>query len=159
MIFAVLNYRKEVQFQVPFDGVWWVEHEGWLRAQRVIAGGPGEKAGIKDGDELVAINNQTVNTIPQLTGRIFRLGVWTNATYSLVRHEVPLDVPIILVPADKSLNNGFRLIALIYLGIGLYVLLRRWSAPKSTHFYVFCLVSFVFYSFHYVGKLNAFDQV
>ena len=159
VIFAVLNYRKEVQFQVPFDGVWWVEHEGWLRAQRVIAGGPGEKAGIKDGDELVAINNQTVNTIPQLTGRIFRLGVWTNATYSLVRHEVPLDVPIILVPADKSLNNGFRLIALIYLGIGLYVLLRRWSAPKSTHFYVFCLVSFVFYSFHYVGKLNVFDQV
>ncbi len=157
-IFAALNFRKELQFQVPYDGVWWVEHEGWLQAQRVLAGSPGEKAGIKQGDELVAINNQTVNTVPQLTARVFRVGIWTSATYSLVRNEVPLNVPIILVPADKSLYVGLRLIALIYLGIGLYVLLRRWSAPKSTHFYVFCLVSFVFYSFHYVGNWSAFDQ-
>src|SRR5579885_2338702 len=28
---------------------------------------------------------------------------------------------------------------------------------SSTHFYIFCLVSFIFYSFHYTGKLNAFD--
>ena len=159
VIFAALNFRKEIQYQVPYDGVWWAEHEGWLRAQRVLAGSPGEKAGIKQGDELVAINNQTINTVPQLTARVFRVGIWTSATYSLVRNEVPLNVSIILVPADKSLNNGFRLIALVYLGIGLYVLLRRWSAPKSTHFYVFCLVSFVFYSFHYVGKWNAFDQI
>jgi len=46
---------------------------------------------------------------------------------------------------------------LIYLGIGLYVLFRRWTAPGSTHFYVFCLVSFIFYTFKYTGKLNAFD--
>ena len=52
-----------------------------------------------------------------------------------------------------------RLIALVYLGIGIYVLLRRWTAPKSTHFYVFCLVSFIFYSFHYTGKLNQFDWI
>jgi PAS domain S-box-containing protein len=41
----------------------------------------------------------------------------------------------------------------------MYVLLRRWTAPKSTHFYVFCLVSFIFYSFHYTGKLNDFDWI
>ena len=70
-----------------------------------------------------------------------------------------LEAPLILVPADRSLNLGLRLIALVYLGIGLYVLLRRWTAPKSTHFYVFCLVSFVFYSFHYTGKLNDFDWI
>ena len=55
------------------------------------------------------------------------------------------------------MNQGLRLIALIYLGIGLYVLFRRWTAPKSTHFYIFCLVSFVLYSFHSTGKHNAFD--
>src|SRR5205085_11541176 len=40
---------------------------------------------------------------------------------------------------------------------GIFVLLRRWTAPKSAHFYVFCLVSFIFYAFKYTGKLNAFD--
>ena len=70
-----------------------------------------------------------------------------------------MEAPLILVPADRSLYGGLRLIALVYLGIGLYVLLRRWTAPKSTHFYVFCLVSFIFYSFHYTGKLNDFDWI
>ncbi len=37
--------------------------------------------------------------------------------------------------------------------------MRRWTAPKSAHFYLFCLVSFVFYSFHYTGKLNDFDWI
>jgi len=45
----------------------------------------------------------------------------------------------------------------VYLGIGLYVLFRRWTARRSTHFYIFCLISFVLYSFHYTGKLNDFD--
>src|SRR5260370_4318798 len=47
--------------------------------------------------------------------------------------------------------------AAIYLGIGFYVLLRGWTAPGSTHFYIFCLVSFIAYSFKYTGKLNDFD--
>jgi PAS domain S-box-containing protein len=158
VLFAIFNFRSELQRQVPYDGVWWVEHEGWLSARRVIPGSPADKAGIKQGDELVAINDQTLNTIPQLTARTFRVGVWTHTSYSLVRNEIPVTVSIILVPTDKSLYVGLRLIALIYLGIGLYVLLRRWTAPKSTHFYVFCLVSFVFYSFHYVGNWSFFDQ-
>ena len=29
---------------------------------------------------------------------------------------------------------------------------------KAVHFYVFCLVSFILYSFHYSGKLDSFDQ-
>ena len=64
---------------------------------------------------------------------------------------------MILVPAERSLNYWLRFIALIYLGIGLYVLLRRWTAPSSTHFYIFCLVSFIFYAFKFTGKLNQFD--
>jgi len=40
-----------------------------------------------------------------------------------------------------------------------YVLMRRWTAPKAGHFYLFCLVSFVFYSFKFTGKLNDFDWI
>ena len=41
----------------------------------------------------------------------------------------------------------------------MYVLLRRWTAVGSLHFYIFCLVSFVFYSLHFTGKLNTFDWI
>jgi two-component system, NtrC family, sensor kinase len=159
VVFAGFNFNAEWKFQVPNDGVWWVEHDGRLTADRVEPSGPGAKAGIKPGDQLVAVNGQEVRTMSGLQRQLYRNGVWSKAAYSLLRHAVPLDSSVILVPAERSLNNWLRLIALIYLGIGLYVLLRRWTAPGSTHFYIFCLVSFIAYSFKYTGKLNDFDWI
>jgi len=159
VVFAAFNFNSEWKFLVPDDGVWWVEHGGRLTADRVEPSGPGAKSGIKAGDQLVSINGQEVQNMSGLERQLYRNGVWSKAAYSLLRQSVPLDSSVILVPAERSLNNWLRLIALIYLGIGLYVLLRRWTAPGSTHFYIFCLVSFIAYSFKYTGKLNDFDWV
>src|SRR5579862_5154010 len=157
VVFAGFNLQKERDSAGPDDGVWWVEHNGYLLADRVDPNGPGAKAGIKINDQLVSVNGQEVNSTPGLVRQLYRSGVWSKATYSLIRKSVTLESSVILVPADRSLNNSLRLIALIYLGIGIYVLLRRWTAPGSTHFYIFCLVSFIAYSFKYTGKLDAFD--
>jgi PAS domain S-box-containing protein len=157
VVFAGLNLNSELHVQVPDDGVWWVENGGRLRADRVDPNGPGAKGGIKPGDQLISIDGQDIQNMSGLERQLYRSGVWSKAGYSLLRQSVPLDSSVILVPAERSLNNWLRLIALIYLGIGLYVLLRRWTAPGSTHFYIFCLVSFVAYSFKYTGKLNDFD--
>ncbi|MBV8475611.1 MAG: GAF domain-containing protein [Acidobacteria bacterium] len=154
---AWINFQKERDFQVPYDGVWWIERGGKLAADRVEASGPGARAGIKQGDELVAIDSRPVEKLATLIQEQYRDGIYWRARYSLVRHTIPLEAEVVLVPADRSLYTPLRIIGLVYLGIGLYVLLRRWTAPKSTHFYLFCLVSFVFYSFHFTGKLNQFD--
>jgi PAS domain S-box-containing protein len=156
-VLAVINYRVESRFEVPYDGVWWVEHHGQLTAHRVDAEGPGGRAGIRSGDQLIAVDKREVKNTPALMRQLYHSGVWSKTTYSLLRQSVPVDVVVVLVPADRSLNTWLRLIALIYLGIGLYVLLRRWTAHGSTHFFIFCVVSFVFYSFKYTGKLNDFD--
>jgi two-component system NtrC family sensor kinase len=157
VVFAGFNLQKESESAAPDDGVWWVEHDGRLVADRVDPAGQGARGGIKTGDQLVSINGQEVKTTPNLERQLYRTGVWLTAHYSLIRGSVTLDSNVLLVPADRSLNNSLRLIALIYLGIGIYVLLRRWTAPGSTHFYIFCLVSFIAYSFKYTGKLNDFD--
>ena len=157
IVFAGINFQKEGQSAVPDDGVWWVEHGGRLIADRIDPNGPGARAGIKVDDQLISVNGQEIKNTSGLVRQLYRTGVWSKATYSLVRHSVPLDSNVILAPADRSLNNWLRVIALIYLGIGLYVLLRRWTATGSTHFYIFCLVSFIAYSFKYTGKLDPFD--
>jgi len=41
VVYAGYNLSAERQFQVPDDGVWWVEHQAKLTADRVDAGGPG----------------------------------------------------------------------------------------------------------------------
>jgi len=157
VVFAGFNFDRERASAVPDDGVWWVEHNGRLVADRVDPNGPAAKAGIKAEDQLVSVNGQEVKSTPALVRQLYRTGVWSKASYSLMRQSVMLDSSVILVPADRSLNDWLRLISLIYLGIGVYVLLRRWTAPGSTHFYIFCLVSFIAYSFKYTGKLNDFD--
>jgi len=158
-VFAWINFQKEHEFQIPSDGVWWVERGGCLVADRVEPNGPGDKAGIREGDQLSTVNGREVKAASGLQRQIYGIGVWSKATYSVVRRSVAVDSVVILVPADRSLSDWLRLIALIYLGIGIYVLLRRWTAPSATHFYVFCLVSFILYSFHYTGKLNEFDLI
>jgi len=157
--FAGINLAKEREFQVATDGVRWVEGSNGLIAQRIEENGPGEKAGIKQGDGLSAVGQRNITDAATLERQLYHIGPWSKATYSLVRQSVSLDTTVILVPPDKSLNTWLRLIALIYLCIGIYVLLRRWTAAGSTHFYIFCLVSFVFYAFKYTGKLNGFDWI
>ncbi len=157
VVFAGFNFQSERKITAPDDGVKWVEQGGALIADDVDPDGPGVKAGIKPGDQLISVNGQEVKNTSGLERQLYRTGAWQKATYSLVRHSVPLDSNVILEPADRTIKNYLRGIALIYLGIGIYVLLRRWTAPGSTHFYIFCLVSFIAYSFHLTGKLDAFD--
>jgi two-component system, NtrC family, sensor kinase len=157
VVYAGYNLQVEHEFQLVTDGVGWVENHGSLLAHRVGADGPGDKAGIKPGDVLVSVNQHELRDEGDLVRQLYRAGPWSKATYSIVRQSVPVDTVVVLMPADRTEYQWLRLIGLIYLGIGLYVLLRRWTAPGSAHFYIFCLVSFIFYSFHYTGKLNGFD--
>ena len=164
VVFAVINWQKEGQYSTPWDGVWWKEDSNGLVARGLIPDGPGAKAGIKIGDHLLRINDQpsdrAIRNIVEFENLLYRAGVYSKVTYVVDRQGVKFEAgPVIPIPADNSMKTGQRLIALIYLGIGFYVLFRRWTAPKSTHFYAFCLVSFVLYSFHYTGKLNTFDWI
>ncbi len=158
MVCAGFNLVQENRYQSPTDGVWWIEAPGGLKAERVPANSPGERAGVKPGDLLAAANNQPMVVGADLAREMWRTGANLTIHYTLVRRGIRLsDVPVILDATDRSLHQGFRFIALVYLGIGLYVLLRRWTAPHSTHFYIFCLVSFVLYSFWYTGKFDDLD--
>src|SRR5260370_9129035 len=160
IVFAVINFQKERQFPKPVDGVRWLEDRGSIIASAVAPGGPGDNAGIKPGDHLLAINDQPIARAADIQHELFRAGAWSKARYKPDRHGIEVDAPSgILIDADNTLNQGKRLIALIYLGIRLYVLFRRWTAPKCTHVSVFCLFSSSLVSFHYTGKLNAFDSI
>lgn len=156
-VFAVQNFLQEDRYPKPVDGVTWLEAPGGLIAEHVLPNGPGQRAGVKEKDLLVEANNQPTTRLASLVRVMFRTGPYRTVTYSVIRSGVKLDIPLVLEAQDHSLNQGMRLIALVYLCIGLYILFRRWTAPRSMHFYVFCLVSFILYAFRYTGKFNTFD--
>src|SRR5207253_4279837 len=58
VVLAWINFQKEREFQIPSDGVWWVESNGILTARQLEPDGPGDKGGIKTGHQLVAGNQR-----------------------------------------------------------------------------------------------------
>jgi two-component system NtrC family sensor kinase len=92
-----------------------------------------------------------------------RTGSYFEIDYRIMRSGAamgrPLEIEVIPEPMDRSLELGQRLIGLVYLAIGIYVLFRRWSAPRATHFYLFCLVSFALYALKYTGTFHALDWI
>jgi two-component system NtrC family sensor kinase len=162
---AVANLLQESSYNSPTDGARKKETDGGLLLYSVPPGTPADRAGIRAGDILTAIEGTPTTRVADAERAIYRQGVWSHATYTLQRttkdgHTATFPVQLILEPSsdyDRSNFQMLRLIALVYLAIGLYVLFRRWTAPKSTHFYVFCLVSFVLYAFKFTGQLDALD--
>jgi two-component system, NtrC family, sensor kinase len=162
VLLGVLNFAQEGQSALPWDGVWWTEaanHAG-LIAEKVPPGTPGKLAGLQEGDVLSAVNDVPVNRISDFERELYRIGPFGDAHYTISREGIHLEAPFLVIPEkqDRSLDQALRVIALIYLAIGIYVLFRRWTAPRATHFYVFCLVSFALYALHYTGMMDGLDK-
>jgi PAS domain S-box-containing protein len=166
-VLAVLNLLEQRQFPQPDDGVWWGEAAGGLHAEKVLPDKPGQRAGIQVGDLLTGVSGSStegvtpVTVVADLERALYATGPYGQVYYTITRDGIPLEAPIKVIPEplDRSLEFGLRFIGLIYLIIGFYVLFRRWGAPRATHFYLFCLVSFALYALKYTTKLDTLDWI
>ena len=159
IVFADLNFQQRSQYATPDDGVTWVDTGSGVMAWHVSPNSPAEHAGIRKNDYIEKIHSAPIHSATDVTKLLLHAGAWTEVKYQIRRDGESFEVPLITAPQDKPLRieNYLRLTALLYLFIGLFIFAKRWNAPRAMHFYVFCLVSFVLYSFHYSGKLNSFD--
>ena len=159
-IAAVVNFKQIHKFPLPDDGVVWVENHGRVTAARLDPGGAAEFAGVRIHDVLESIQGQRVtdvNDVPQILAAV---SAWKQARYVVRRAGVDVPVTITIRAAPRGFGISWQyLVGAVYLGIGFFIYLRRGSAYKARHFYLFCLASFILSCFHYTGKLNAFDQV
>jgi two-component system, NtrC family, sensor kinase len=161
IVFATLNFRQSMKFETADDGVSWEDTNTGIRARNVAPNSPAERAGIKEGDQLLTINDAKISNALEVTQRLQRPGVvWTQLRYELVRNRSQFIAPLVAAPSEKSsFQNFLRFVGVVYLFIGVFIFLRRWSAARALHFYIFCLVSFIFYTSHFTGKLNSFDYI
>ncbi len=161
VIFAVLNFQQRSGYVLPDDGVTWMDTTSGVTAWHVVRDSPAAKAGIKQGDIVDTVRGYTIHRATDVTRVLFRVAPWMEIRYQLHRDGRAYETPLVTAPQENpsSIENYLRVTALLYLFIGLFIFVRRWNAPRAIHFYIFCLVSFVLYSFHYSGKLNSFDWI
>jgi two-component system NtrC family sensor kinase len=157
---AVINFQQQQKFRLPDDGVVWVQRAQGVQALHVERAGPAAKAGLKNGDTLLEINGVPIRKATDVPQVLVTVGAWSKPSYTVRRQGVEFKAQVVVgeVPADPAVSGQY-VVGAAYLLIGLFVYFRRGSAHKARHFYILCLVSFIFCCFHYTGKLNGFDKV
>jgi len=146
-------------FTAPDDGVSWIERQSGVVAWHVAPNSPAANAGLRTDDRILAINDAPVHSPIDVTKRLWRIGLWSIAHYRIERGGKQFEAQLVIQPAARpaSIENYLSVVGMLYLFIGLFIFARRWNATRAVHFYIFCLVSFVLYSFQYTGKLTPFD--
>lgn len=164
VIAAVINYQQQAKFRLPDDGVTWEDRDvaGVTRpvAVHVAEGSPAATAGIHVDDALLSIEGFETKTAGDATAALARLGAWRKAEYRILHGGVPVSAHVVIQESPRSGSLYYLYaVAAAYLSIGMFVYLRRLGAPRATHFFLLCLLSFILMAFHYTGKLNNFDKI
>ena len=162
-ILSLLHLRS---YPLPYDGVTWVDRVSPKGELQVVAGfispgGPGEKAGIRVGDQLARIQAFPIHRSLDVPEALWTIPLLGQAQYTLRRDGIEFQKDHIFIqaaPRDSALYYQYC-VGFFYLAIGLFVYFRRTSAAKSVHFFLLCLISFIGSCFHYSGKLNTFDEI
>ena len=165
VIAAVLSFQNLHTYPLHDDGVTWVDRHDAHGHNVVVAGyvapgGPGDKAGIRLGDQLTKIQSLPIVRALDVPQALWQFQLFSQAKYTLRRDGIEFQKDNIFIqaaPRDSAVFYQYA-VGLAYLCIGLFVYYRRTSAAKSLHFYVLCLASFIACCFHYSGKLNTFDE-
>ena len=165
MLAAVLSFQHLHTYPLHDDGVTWVDRnlEGKVvvLAAYISPGGPGDKADIHPGDQLLQIQGFPIHKALDVPQALWQIPLLGQTRYTLRRNAIDFQKDNIFIqaaPRDSAIYYQY-FVGFFYLAIGLFVYYRRTSAAKSAHFYLLCLASFVASTFHYSGKLNTFDEV
>jgi len=159
IVFGVINFQQRSMFAAPDDGVSWIDVQPGVVAWHITPHSPAANAGLRAGDRVLAINDVPIHNSIDVTKRLWRIGLWSLAHYQVDRGGKEFQVQLVVQPAERpsSIENYLSVVGMLYLFIGLFIFARRWNATRAVHFYIFCLASFVLYTFQYTGKLTAFD--
>lgn len=158
-VIGIENGRQKGKHVTPDDGSGWIKTARGVEAFIVEAGGSADKAGIRKGDMLVAINDRPITRATEVSEKLDQLGVWSKVQYSLTRSGAGYTTTLVISPQPNNLRlkRFLESVGFLYLLIGVFIFLRRWQAKGALHFYTICLASFGVFAFSYTGKLNTFD--
>ena len=144
------------------DGVFWRQAPQGLVAARLAPGGPAARAGVLEGDVLLAVDGEEVLSPARLEAALAGRRPGSRLTYSLLREDERRALDVTVQPLPQGNVSAFYYLSLagfFSLVVGTVVLLRRPADRTSLHFYAVCVLFFLLYSISYTGKLSTADWV
>ncbi|MBI3932954.1 MAG: PAS domain S-box protein [Acidobacteria bacterium] len=142
------------------DGVYWRDEPQGVVAGRVARGGPGDLAGLRVGDVLLAVDGEEALSAEDVQKRLARRRSGDRIGYALLRADARETLELTVKPLPKGNVTLFYYLSIFgffSLVVGTIVMLRRPPDRAALHFYAICLLFFLMYSTSYTGKLNLAD--
>jgi PAS domain S-box-containing protein len=158
---GVYNLVLKATWTSVDDGVLWKQAPQGLVASRLAPGGPAARAGVHEGDILLAVDGEEALSPARLESALAGLRSGSRLRYSLLREDERRALDVVVQPLPRGNVNAFYYLSLagfFGLAVGTVVLLRRPADRTSLHFYAVCVLFFLLYSISYTGKLNLADQ-
>jgi two-component system, NtrC family, sensor kinase len=181
---GAFNLRDRLnQKTVYTDGVFWRDDaEFGVVAERVEPGSPASRADIRRGDTLIAINPTGLENDFQEISQALEVQIYLDPVLEQIQRG---DKPTLSYLIERRNDAGdtvikqgiadleglqarephtmrglyLAIIGLIYLGLGIYFLLRQGRAPYITHFFFICLLAFIWHFYGGTEELRTqFDK-
>ena len=144
------------------DGVFWKQAPQGLVAARLAPGGPAARAGVHEGDVLLAVDGEEALSPARLEILLAGRRPGSHLRYSLLREDERRALDVTVQPLPRGNVSAFYYLSLagfFSLAVGTVVLLRRPADRTSLHFYAVCVLFFLLYSISYSGKLDLADRI
>ncbi|MEP7304782.1 MAG: ATP-binding protein [Acidobacteriota bacterium] len=158
---GVENIRLRARWHEVEDGVLWSELAEGVTAKEVVAGSPGDLAGIRQGDVLIGVDGRPIRTPADVVDLHHRAHDGTRLSYQLLRLGTQEALDVSLTPTLQASSMYFVLasVGLFTLLVGAAVRVRRPRDQATLHFFWLCIAFFGAFTFSFNGPFDRLDWV
>src|SRR4051794_31767210 len=142
------------------DGILWVAGPNGVSAAEVAPGGPGDDAGVKSGDILLAIESRPVEHPSDIVSILHSSQNGERLAYTILRLQSRETRAITLAPLSRGNTALYYVLAAVgifTLIVGAAVRYRRPGDEATLHFFWLCLAFFGAFTFSFNGRLDRLD--
>ena len=159
---AAANVQQRATWSEMEDGVLWTSAADEITANEIAAGSPAERAGIRPGDALLAIDGRPIESLGQVVSVLHGAGRGESLSYTVLRLNTQqmLTVQVAGIPSGaRGLYYILAAVGVFTLLVGALVRLRRPDNPATLHFFLLSMAFFGVLAFSYSGRLDRLDEV
>jgi PAS domain S-box-containing protein len=159
---AVANIAVRSSWTEMEDGVLWVVEGDQVTAREVAEGSPAERASLRAGDVLLAIDGRPIETTKEVDAALHGARRGDALTYMVLRLQTQetIAVKVSDIPSGSlPLYYSLAAVGIFSLLVGASVRLRKPDNQATLHFFWLCAAFFGVLALSYSGRLNTLDKV
>ncbi len=142
------------------DGVLWQKSGANVVAADLAPGFAGDRAGVRTGDTLLAIDGQEVKSVDDVLAALHAADGAHPLKYAVTRDgaDLPFTVDLLPMPTvNGALYYSLALVGILSIAIGASVRLRRPNDPATLHFFWLTVAFFGVLAFTPAGRYSHLD--